>query len=121
MGVPLGLDAPRHDLSSVDDVLALVRESGGRVTNSRRLLLEAIFDDPGHHNAEDLAVIHDPGVQDPFKVEQHGIDYIPVSERWASPRDIFGMWAGASFQIAITRGLFQGTMAPTTPTGSRKV
>ncbi len=35
--------------------------------------------------AEDLAVIHDPGVEDPFKVEQHGIDYIPVSERWASP------------------------------------
>ncbi len=49
--------------------------------------------------AEDLAVIHEPDVQDPFKVEQHGIDYIPESERWASPKDIFGMWAGASVQI----------------------
>ena len=57
MGVPLGADAPQHDLTSVDDVLALVRESGGRVTNSRRLLLEAIFNDPGHHSAEDLAAI----------------------------------------------------------------
>jgi Fur family transcriptional regulator, ferric uptake regulator len=57
MGVPLGADAPRHDVSTVDDVLALVRESGGRVTSSRRLLLEAIFDDPGHHNAEDLAQV----------------------------------------------------------------
>jgi Fur family transcriptional regulator, ferric uptake regulator len=57
MGVPLGVDAPRHDVSSVDDVLALVRESGGRVTNSRRLLLEAIFDDPDHHSAEDLAAL----------------------------------------------------------------
>ena len=57
MGVPLGADAPRHDVSTVDDVLALVRESGGRVTNSRRLLLEAIFNDPGHHSAEDLAAI----------------------------------------------------------------
>ncbi len=57
MGVPLGAEAPRHDISSVDDVLALVRENGGRVTNSRRLLLEAIFDDPGHHSAEDLAAI----------------------------------------------------------------
>jgi Fur family ferric uptake transcriptional regulator len=57
MGIPLGIEAPRHDLRSVDDVLALVRESGGRVTNSRRLLLEAIFDDPGHHSAEDLAAI----------------------------------------------------------------
>ena len=27
--------------------------------------------------AEDLAVIHEPGVEDPFNVEQHGIDYIP--------------------------------------------
>ena len=57
MGVPLGADPPQHDLSSVDDVLALVRESGGRVTSSRRLLLEAIFNDQGHHSAEDLAAI----------------------------------------------------------------
>ncbi len=57
MGVPLGADTPRRDISTVDDVLTLVRESGGRVTNSRRLLLEAIFDQPGHHNAEDLARI----------------------------------------------------------------
>ena len=34
-----------------------------------------------------------------FRVEQHGIDFIPVAERWAKPRDLFGMWAGASFQI----------------------
>ena len=49
--------------------------------------------------AEDLAVIHEPDVQDPFRVEQHGIDYIPMSERWARPKDIFGMWAGASVQV----------------------
>ncbi len=49
--------------------------------------------------AEDLAVIHDPEADEAFHVEQHGIDFIPESERWASPRDIFGMWAGASVQI----------------------
>ena len=49
--------------------------------------------------AEDLAVIHDSTVEDPFTVEQHGIDYIPISERWATPKDIFGMWAGASVQV----------------------
>jgi nucleobase:cation symporter-1, NCS1 family len=49
--------------------------------------------------AEDLAVIHDPEVEVPFHVEQHGIDFIPESERWATPRDVFGMWAGASVQI----------------------
>ena len=48
---------------------------------------------------EDLAVIHDPEVDEVFHVEQHGIDFIPESERWATPRDIFGMWAGASVQI----------------------
>lgn len=31
-----------------------------------------------------------------FRVEQRGIDYIPIRERWATPRDLFGMWAGAS-------------------------
>jgi purine-cytosine permease-like protein len=35
----------------------------------------------------------------PFHVERHGIDYIPDSERWAKPRDLFGMWAGASVQV----------------------
>ena len=34
-----------------------------------------------------------------FHVEQHGVDYIPPSERWAKPRDIAGMWAGASVNI----------------------
>ena len=48
---------------------------------------------------EDLAVIHDPETDEAFHVEQHGIDFIPESERWASPRDIFGMWAGASVQV----------------------
>jgi NCS1 family nucleobase:cation symporter-1 len=49
--------------------------------------------------AEDLAAIHDPGSDMAFHVEQHGIDFIPESERWARPKDIFGMWAGASVQI----------------------
>ncbi len=34
-----------------------------------------------------------------FHIEQHGVDYIPPSERWAKPRDIAGMWAGASVNI----------------------
>jgi len=34
-----------------------------------------------------------------FHIEQHGIDQIPDSDRWARPRDLFGLWAGASFQI----------------------
>jgi len=35
----------------------------------------------------------------PFHVEQHGIDVIPASERWATPRAIAGLWAGASVNI----------------------
>jgi purine-cytosine permease-like protein len=34
-----------------------------------------------------------------FHIEQHGVDYIPPSERWAKPRDIAGMWAGASVNV----------------------
>jgi len=48
---------------------------------------------------EQLAVIHDPLTEQAFHIEQHGVDFIPESERWARPRDIFGMWAGASVQI----------------------
>ncbi len=49
--------------------------------------------------AEDLAVIHDPLTEQAFHVEQHGVDFIPDSERWARPRDLFGMWGGASVNI----------------------
>jgi purine-cytosine permease-like protein len=49
--------------------------------------------------AEDVAVIHDPEIDKAFHIEQHGVDFIPESERWAKPRDLFGMWAGASTQV----------------------
>lgn len=49
--------APDHvpPAGGVDEVLALVREAGGRVTASRRLLLDALFSFPGHRTAEELA------------------------------------------------------------------
>jgi nucleobase:cation symporter-1, NCS1 family len=34
-----------------------------------------------------------------FRVERRGIDHIPDNERWARPRDLFGMWAGSSVQF----------------------
>jgi len=40
---------------TVDDVLAALKEQGGRVTSSRRLLLHVLFDQPGHWTAEELA------------------------------------------------------------------
>ena len=40
-----------------------------------------------------------PTTDQVFRVETHGIDYIPLSERWAKPRDVGAMWAGASVQI----------------------
>lgn len=44
-------------VESVDGVLALVRERGGRVTSARRLLLHALFDAPRHWTAEELAEV----------------------------------------------------------------
>ncbi|MGH9006474.1 MAG: purine-cytosine permease family protein, partial [Acidimicrobiales bacterium] len=40
-----------------------------------------------------------PASDQAFKVETHGIDHIPTTERWAKPRDVGAMWAGASVQI----------------------
>jgi len=34
-----------------------------------------------------------------FQVEQHGIDFIPERERWASPKALAGMWAGSALNI----------------------
>ena len=34
-----------------------------------------------------------------FHVEQHGIDFIPESERWATPRNIGAMWAGSAINV----------------------
>jgi Fur family transcriptional regulator, ferric uptake regulator len=47
-------DAPAGNLDSVENVLALLREQGGRVTSSRLLLLQALFGSRGHRTAEEL-------------------------------------------------------------------
>jgi len=32
-------------------------------------------------------------------IETRGIDFVPEAERWARPRDLFWMWAGALFNV----------------------
>ena len=49
--------------------------------------------------AVDEPAVAIPEADRAFHVEQHGIDFIPLAERWAKPRDVGGMWAGASVQI----------------------
>ncbi len=43
------------DIQTVEDVLALVRASGGRSTHARRLLVSALFARNDHMTAEELA------------------------------------------------------------------
>lgn len=40
--------------AQIADVVARLREGGGRVTRSRVALLEVLFDNDGHHSAESL-------------------------------------------------------------------
>jgi len=47
--------APATPANDVEAALALVREHGGRVTPSRRLLLDALFARHDHRTAEELA------------------------------------------------------------------
>ena len=44
--------------------------------------------------------IHDgsPG-DEAFKIETRGIDFIPETERWATPRNIGAMWAGSAINV----------------------
>jgi nucleobase:cation symporter-1, NCS1 family len=41
----------------------------------------------------------EPQADQAFRVETRGIDFVPLSERWGSPRDLFGMWAGSSVNV----------------------
>jgi len=41
----------------------------------------------------------EPGSDRAFHIEQHGIDFIPEAERWATPRDVAAMWAGACVNV----------------------
>jgi Fur family transcriptional regulator, ferric uptake regulator len=50
-----GPRGPAPKAASVDEALDLVRQHGGRVTSSRRLLLDVLFTDPEHRSAEELA------------------------------------------------------------------
>ena len=43
---------------------------------------------------------HDGSIEDqPFHIEQRGIDYVPHNERWATPRNIGALWAGTSINV----------------------
>ncbi|HTT92180.1 MAG TPA: transcriptional repressor [Acidimicrobiales bacterium] len=57
MSKPLAPSLPGlgRALSSVDEVLALVRARGGRATPPRRTLLEVLFEADAHLSAEELA------------------------------------------------------------------
>ena len=50
-----GEPADQGAAATFDDALELVRRHGGRVTASRRLLLQTLFATPGHRTAEELA------------------------------------------------------------------
>lgn len=43
------------EAGTLEDALELVRQHGGRVTSSRRILLRTLFSTPGHRTAEELA------------------------------------------------------------------
>jgi Fe2+ or Zn2+ uptake regulation protein len=47
--------AKTSDASTLEDALEIVRQHGGRVTSSRRILLRTLFSSPGHRTAEELA------------------------------------------------------------------
>jgi Fur family transcriptional regulator, ferric uptake regulator len=47
--------AQRDDHDAIEDVLAIVRQHGGRATPARRLLLQALFSSQEHRSAEELA------------------------------------------------------------------
>ena len=46
---------PLAEFATIEDVLAGLRERGGRATHARRLLLSALFRDRQHRSAEELA------------------------------------------------------------------
>lgn len=55
MGNPASVEEPPVNMSSVEAVLALVRQQGGRATTARRVLLEVLFASSGHITADELA------------------------------------------------------------------
>jgi purine-cytosine permease-like protein len=43
---------------------------------------------------------HDGSPGDPaFHIEQRGIDFVPESERWATPKNIGALWAGSAINV----------------------
>ncbi len=46
---------PAADWDVIEQVLARMREDGGRATPARRLLLSALLENPRHRSAEELA------------------------------------------------------------------
>ena len=52
------------EVVGAEQVLAMIRGAGGRITTSRRLLVEALFASSGHITAEELAAVVQTGAPD---------------------------------------------------------
>lgn len=52
---PLAPEETVPEVDTVEDVLELVRARGGRASSARRILVQVLFDHPGHLSAEELA------------------------------------------------------------------
>ena len=75
-------------------------DTGGYVGLAAELVAigDADVDNPDLHRMT-TTLSQPPPSEQAFRVEQRGIEYVPEGERWATPRDLFGMWAGASVQF----------------------
>lgn len=60
---PAGVGPP-GEASGVEETLAVIRTAGGRITTSRRLLVEALFGSAAHRTAEELAAVVQNGAPD---------------------------------------------------------
>ena len=78
------------------------RLSGRLVESHEHLTASRPVKTPNTREAHTVATNHhsEGSVNDQaFKVETHGIDFIPESERWATPRNIGAMWAGSAINV----------------------
>jgi len=78
------------------------RLSGRLVESHEHLTASRPVKTPSTREAHTVATNHhsEGSVNDQaFKVETHGIDFIPESERWATPRNIGAMWAGSAINV----------------------
>src|ERR1035441_5021462 len=80
-------------------MLSPARGAAGSASTKARRPAVGTIDQRGSAASEEQPVISGAAPPAVIKIEQRGIEFVPLDHRWGKPAGLFWMWAGAVWNV----------------------